>query len=170
MEFNGQHFIMDLLLHIAFIGVAIPIMFFTYGTALQKELVKEEVYKIVHDFLRPLMGIVVYVFKDFKWDIETSVSEKNQRERNESVRRKVKYALITMFAIAIGLFGVVVALSNRPFPWDLVLTNIIMTIAVIAAEILFLTTVVKKYRPIDVDDIQQRLIQKLERDAANQNT
>lgn len=161
-----MHFAMDLLLHIAFIGVAIPIMFFTYGTHLQKELVKEEVYKIVHDFLRPLMGIVTYVFKDFKWDIETTASEKRQQERNDLIRQKVKYALITMFAVSIGLFGVVVALSNTSFPWDLVLTNIIMTAVVIAAEIVFLTLVVKKYRPIDVDDIQQRLIQKLERDAA----
>lgn len=166
MEFTGTHFVMDLLLHIAFIGVAIPIMFFTYGTQLQKELVKHEVYKIVHDFLRPLMGVVTYIFKDFTWEIETSASEKKQEERNELIRNKVKYVLITMFAVSIGLFGVMVVLSNEPVPWGLIGTNLVMTVMVVAAEIVFIRVVVEKFRPIDVDDIQQRLIQKLEKAAA----
>lgn len=164
MEFTGVNFILDLLLHIALIGVALPAMFFTYGTKLQHEVIKQEVYKITHDLLRPIMGIVSYVFKDINWEIETSESERKQDERNRDIRTQVKYALIGLFTVSMALFFVIVIVRGGPFPWELVLMNIIMVTAIIIAEIFFLSLIVKRFRPIDVDDIQKRLLTHLEKD------
>lgn len=164
MEFTGVNFVLDLLLHIALIGVALPAMFFTYGTKLQHEVIKQEVYKITHDLLRPIMGIVSYVFKDINWEIETSESERKQDERNRDIRTQVKYALIGLFTVSMALFFVIVIVRGGPFPWELVLMNIIMVTAIIIAEIFFLSLIVKRFRPIDVDDIQKRLLTHLEKD------
>lgn len=168
MELTGVHFVMDFLLHVAFIGVAIPIMFFTYGAHLQREVMKEEVYKVVHDLLRPFMGIVSYVFQDIKWDIEVTESERKQEERNAMIRDKVKYVLIGMFTISIALFLLIVFLRNEGFPWDLVLNNMIMTGAVVVAEMIFLYVIVRKFRPVDVEVIKEKLLAQLEKAAAKE--
>lgn len=165
MEYTGVNFILDLLLHIALIGVALPAMFFTYGTRLQHDVIKNEVYKITHDLLRPILGIVSYVFQDIDWDIETSESERKQDERNRMIREQVKYALIGIFTVSMALFFAIVIARGGPFPWNLVLLNIIMVTVIIIAEIFFLSVIVKRFRPIDVDDIQKRLLAYLEKDS-----
>lgn len=162
MEFTIVYFVMDLLLHIALIGVALPAMFFTVGTQIQHDVMRNEVYKVTSDLLRPLMGIVSYVVKDVNWEIEATDAERQQEENNRMIRDKVRYGLIGLFCVSLALFFVVVIIRGGPFPWDLVLANIIMVIAIILAEIFFLYVIVKRFRPIDVDDIQKRLIARLE--------
>lgn len=158
-------FVMDLALHAALIGVVIPILFFTYGTQLQREVVKDEVYKVVHDMLRPFMGIVSYVFQDAKWSVEVGVSEKKQQERNGLIREKVKYTLIGMFTVSLTVFALVVIVRGEGIPWDLIFHNLVMVCAVVVAQLIFLYFVVKKFRPIDVEDVKRRLIDQLEKHA-----
>lgn len=167
MEFSVVHFIMDVLLHIAMIGVAIPAVFFTYGTHLQKDVIKTEVYKVVHDLLRPIMGIVAYVFKDFEWDIETSDSEKSQNAKNSVIRERVKRVLIGVFVVSFALFVVILLVSGKPVPWWLIFTNVVLVGTIIVTEIVFLYVFVRKFRPIDVDDINVRIVARLERYAAS---
>lgn len=165
MEFTGINFVLDFLLHVAFIGVAIPVMFFTYAAELQKQILKDEVYKVVHDLLRPFMTIISYVFKDISWEVELSDSEHKQEERNALIREKVKYTLIGLFTVSLTLFFLIIIVRKESVPWDLILNNMIMTVAVVAAEIIFLYVIVKKFRPIDVEDIRKRLLTQLERAA-----
>lgn len=160
------YFIMDLLLHVAFIGAAIPVMFFTYGAFLQKDLMKTEVYKIVHDLLRPIMGAVSYVFEDVKWNVEASAAEHAQERNNTLIREKVRNILIIMSSVCIILFLLILFATGRPFPWMLIGSNIVMTAAVVLAEMVFLYVIVRKFRPIDVDDIQKRLVERLDEGAS----
>lgn len=153
---NWIELLMDIFLHIALIAVAIPSIFFIYGTILQKKIIKREVSLTIYDAIRPYIPIVVKHFENTSIDqVTTDISNS---AGNVSIRNTAYLYLGAMSACSLFVFAVLAFINNEGVPYQLMIENVVLTGFVIITELIFFTYIAAKYRPIDIDKIKLLLV------------
>jgi hypothetical protein len=149
-------FLMDLLLHIAFVGIVIPIIFFTYGLYLQKKIIKLEVSKVVYTIIKPFIPFITEDIKNKYLNFNPNVTEDLNPD-------KEKYKVLAFISLGclcgVSIIGFCMLCYIIGYvPVYIIINNIVLLIFVAITQILFFTYIATKYRPIDVEDIKRRLI------------
>jgi len=158
---NWIELTMDLFLHISFIAVAIPLIYFIYGCHLQLYVVKREISMILIDSLRPFIPSIVKEFenKDIPQYQDEINNPKNIAIKNNAFKYLGLMSLISFIIfIVLAYFNMKQTIYIPGSNMRIFIENIILTIFIIITEVLFFTYIATKYRPINVDKIKEYLI------------
>jgi hypothetical protein len=153
---NILEFLMDIFLHIALIAVIIPVIFFTYGTYLQKKVIRFEISKILYDALRPYIPVVVKHMSTVQVENTAGKISDSQDKRNKEYEMKAALYLGIMSIVSIIIFFILCYFNGR-IPIELLGENIVLVLSVVATELIFFTYIAANYRPIDIDEIKNEM-------------
>ena len=161
-------YVSNIIMHIILISVFIGIFFFTYGTYLQKEIVKIQVEYLVNDLLStvkvfiPKSEKIKRQIREFDIKIDESQDEK-VTEKNNQTKFKAFLAIFTLLACGILIILAISKLMNmgkmthKQFWFKLFKYNIIMIFFIIITRFLF-TSIAKKYMLINTNKLRKSVI------------
>jgi hypothetical protein len=151
-----------IILNVVLISTLIGVLFFTYGSYIEKKVIDNQMKYIIDDVLQDISNIdndkvLLNIFKDIKKP-NLEKEDKEVEEINKALLKKAFLVLGSVFIIGIGISYYFARKGNHDFK-DIIKETIIIVIFVGIVEIIFLTFFGSKYLATDSNFIKKKVIQ-----------
>ncbi|MCJ7638192.1 MAG: hypothetical protein MUO21_11945 [Nitrososphaeraceae archaeon] len=158
--------IASIILHIIIIATFIIIFFFTYGSYLEGQVVKQQMEYIVEDLVGDLKIVAPELATGLRVSLEAvpkpnlEEADKAAEEKNKQLRNKA--FIVIGIALFIGV-GTVYGMSRYfGFPLkDIIIVNIVSLIAVGITYFMFSTFFIGHYRSADPNFVKKKVLESL---------
>lgn len=145
---------------LAIYSMFVPILFFTYGAYIEKQIVKKQVVRLV-DNLTSSAKDLGYTIPDIEIPVNTSLDETVE----ENNRDLLKTAFLYLSVGFIGGIGLTIALwyySKKKFNYaHMAYENLGLLLLVAITEIAFFGVVSRNYRSLDSNKIKKYILTEL---------
>ncbi len=161
----SAHGVALIALNVALFGTFIGIFFFTFGSYIEKLVLKREIQLILDGFVGDLKAFVsdetwdkFHTFDDKIADADTS-GDKAVLESNKALLNKALLVFGVMLVIAVSIVFIAWYMSNKSFSLKRLFGEsfgLLLFVAVV--EVLFYWLVAANYRTVDANFVKENII------------
>ncbi len=173
MTFFTPEVIANIILHVAFISSFLGIFFFTYGSRVEKDVVKDQIDFIVKNFTDDITNTVPPEYlQRISPIIQTlqppDMSKEDIEVEEQNHKLLIKAMSVISVVLAISILSVVYLSKKYNFDlWNMIKENIVILCFVALTEFCFLTFIGKTFRSADPNFVKFTIIQTLKKYAEN---
>jgi len=158
--------IVDMLIQIPLLSLGIVVLFFTYGTQVQKQVIANQLKSAAAYCMHPMSVLLPdeakQMVKKYLQLPSNSAAEDAKVEANNKILEEQVLVwltgLIILFTIIITL---ILLIYRHPFPWGSLFDAITITGCVMLVEFMFVTIISGKYMVVDVQKMYATFMSKI---------
>ena len=138
----------------------VPILFFTYGAYIEKNIVKDQIERLVDNFTSDATDLG-YIIPDISIPVDSSLDSKVKENNDDLLKRAFTY-LTVGFAGGIAISVVLWKFAKQKFRFrHLVYENFALLLLVAITELAFFGIISRNYRTLDSNKIKKFILTQL---------
>ena len=180
IKFHVTIFSTTTLLMLAIYSVFVGVFFFSYGSYIEKTVVKNQIDVLINNFTEDFIfyanqskngaDLINNIDKTIQNIVPPDLSKLDEEvyNKNSSLIKKATITLVITFiiflilSIIIWYFGLTSLQKLNVSYWSIIQRLLLIMFIVMMVEFLFFTLVVGNYHPVDPNDIKKFMVKSLE--------
>lgn len=165
--------ITNIILNVIFIATFIAIFFFTYGTFVEKSVIKEQVNYAITDLVgNAQFFLTEYQLEMLKQYIGTiqipDMSQADKQAKQHNKKLIIEASIIMGILLIVGIIiSVILSIVYKFSFGKLLILNLVILIFIALTEFMFLTFLGKRYKSLDPNFIKVTILETIQNLDAN---